>query len=259
MPDDKSLLSTSPQKDSVLEEFQAWLKTNQSRALQGVLFRGVVIDNVDPKEQGRVKVMIDALTPKITTALAAKWAWTSNTYGGGQRDNGQKRYGACSPLPIGSKVWIAFEQSDSKFESPVVIGGLYQRGRIPTQIFDRKYAGQHIPRAWGGVSPKGHSILMREEDEEEAIEIITFKNRRIILSDKVNEEQITIQGAKGGEMQIFEGASGHVITIMDPGGNAITIEQTPGLIKVQATQIIEMMAPIIDLKGMVLCNGTPIC
>jgi hypothetical protein len=281
MPDDKSVLGTAPQRDPSVEEFHGWLRSSQTRLSQGAIFSGIVVDNIDPEEQGRVRVLIDALTPKTTTAVAAKWAWTTTQFGGGQRDNGQKRYGSCSPLPVGCKIYLAFEQSDSKYESPIVIGGWYQKESIPKQIFDRKKAGKHVPRAWGWVSPKGHSILTREEDDEESIEIITFKKRSMVFSDKVGEEMITILGKKGGEIQIYEGDSGHVITIRDPGGNAITIEQTSGSINIQSTKEVNISSENITIKasktltlkgktveiqsqgtkliGPVTCNGRSLC
>lgn len=279
--DDKSILGTGPQRDPAIEEFHGWLRTNQTRLTHGSIYRGIVVDNIDPDEQGRVRVLIDALTSKVTTAVAAKWAWAATQFGGGQRDNGQKRYGSCSPLPVGCKVYLAFEQSDSKYESPIVLGGWYQQDSIPKQIFDRKQAGKHVPRAWGWVSPKGHSILTREEDKEESIEIWTFKKRSMVFSDKVGEEMITILGQKGGEIQIYEGDSGHVITIRDPGGNAITIEQTSGSINIQSTKEINLKSENITIKaskklllqgkeveiqsqqtkftGPVMCNGRSLC
>lgn len=219
----------------------AWLRNNQRKPVSGPAFRGVVVENVDPLEYGRVKVLIDGLTPEKTSSQAAKWAWTTNVFGGGQVEYGHKRYGAIFPHQIGSVIYVVFMNSDTNYANPIVLGGFFQKSKIPKQVFDRKKPGQHIPRAWGYVSPKGHSILCREEDDEESIELISFKGRKIIISDKLNQEMISLIGVKGGEIQLFEGTEGTIITLIDPSGDVITIDEQKQSITAQSRKLVNIV------------------
>jgi hypothetical protein len=228
------------------ENYGLW-RRSQVRITPGVVYRGVVLDNVDPEQLGRVKVIIEAITPTAVSAKDAKWAWTMNVFGGGQV-NGQ-RYGAFFPYPIGAKVFVLFEQNDQGYNSPIVIGGWYQSNRIPTDKYDRKQEGKSIPAAWGWRSPKGHVVHTREEDGEESIELISMGGRKIVISDKKDQEMISMIGKKGGEILLREGKEGTVLSMMDPKGDSITIDEKTKSINVQAGETINLMAKNVNLIG----------
>jgi len=245
---DESILNNIIQTPDPIEEHKDFVN-NQEVPLQGIVYRGIVVDNIDPLGLGRVKVIIDGISMMQVSKETAKWAWTMNTFGGGQQDNSRQRYGATFPHPLGSKVFVVFEHSPEPFSNPIIIGGWYQTEKLPLQEYDRQHPGENIPRAWGYVSPKGHSIHCREEDEEESIELISFKKRKIIISDKVDNELITLLGAKGGEITLQEGASGTIITAITPSGNHITINDNEGTIEIKANTKISLTAPEIELHG----------
>lgn len=218
-------------------------KKTEVPAPVGVLYRGVVIDNIDPEQLGRVKLSIENVTASTSSKDDAKWAWTLNVFGGGQE--GGQRYGATYPYPVGCKVWVLFEQSDQKFNNPVVIGGWYQKARIPLQTFDRRK--KNVPNAWGWVSPKGHSVYTRDEKDEESIELISKGGRKIVISDKKDHELISLIGKKGGEIILKEGSEGTVITLMDPKGQCITIDEKAKSINIQANETLNMMAKHVNI------------
>ena len=226
-------------------------KLTQSSAMFGVLYRGVVIDNVDPEELNRCKVIIEGITPSAVPPQDAKWAWSAATFGGGQISG--QRYGSCFPWPIGSKVFILFEVSDDRYSSPVIIGGYFQKDRVPQHQFDRKKSGpdgkKNIPNAWGWVSPKGHSILCREEEDEEAIEFVSKGGRKIVISDKKDQELITLVGAKGGEIGLKEGKEGTVINMMTPKGESIVLDEKAKSITITARDTICITAKNVNIMS----------
>lgn len=64
-------------------------------------YRGTVVNNVDPKGQGRIQVLV----PQILPAPLASWAMMSTPVGGLQ-------HGMFAVPPPKTGVWIEFEQGD---------------------------------------------------------------------------------------------------------------------------------------------------
>ena len=212
---------------SMLRELYAWYLHSQKRTSPGVIYRGVVVDNVDPDGYGRVRVVIEGLTATKATKKEAMWAWTLVNFGPGQQSGAV--WGSFMPYMIGSTVWIAFAQSDSEYDNPIVLGGWAHKNQRPEECYDTKQKGKKIPRAWGWKSPKGHTMEYREEDDEEMIMFKTFGgttgSRKIVLSDKKDNELIAMVGAKGGEILLKEGKDGTKITLIDPAGNTIQMDE----------------------------------
>jgi phage baseplate assembly protein gpV len=214
---------------------------------KGVLYRGVVVDNVDPEKFGRVKVLIEGVTPTIAQDEKAMWAWTMNIFGGGQ-ENGMK-YGGFMPYPKGAKVFVLFEPSVVKNSNPVIIGGWYQQDQKPIDAYDRYEGDGVIPNAWGWQTPKGHIIACREEKDHLQIELKTPGNRKCVISDQTDEEVITLVGAKGNEITLYEGKKGIRIQLLDKDGNTILIDNNTNSITVMAKENILLKAKNIYLMA----------
>lgn len=75
-------------------------------------FRGTVINNVDPMNQGRIQ----ALVPDVSTVLPTSWAMPCVPMAGIQT-------GVLAVPPIGGGVWIEFEQGDPDY--PIWVGGFF--------------------------------------------------------------------------------------------------------------------------------------
>jgi uncharacterized protein involved in type VI secretion and phage assembly len=126
------------------------------------LYAGVVVDNADPEEKGRVLVQLPWIDPGFETL----WAPVSQIYAG-------SGYGAYWIPEISDQVLVAFMRGELR--KPVVVGSLYSRDRTP-------FAARS-----GGSDPKlfrtaaGHMLLM--EDGSGA---------KIQLIDKTANNEITI-------------------------------------------------------------------
>lgn len=75
-------------------------------------FRGTVINNVDPMNQGRIQAMV----PDVSTLLPTSWAMPCVPMAGIQT-------GVLAVPPIGGGVWIEFEQGDPDY--PIWVGGFF--------------------------------------------------------------------------------------------------------------------------------------
>jgi hypothetical protein len=81
-------------------------------------FRGTIVDNNDPLGLGRVQ----ALVPEALGETVSGWALPSSSYTGAG-------VGLFALSPIGSNVWIEFEEGDP--DRPVWVGGFWGEGEIP--------------------------------------------------------------------------------------------------------------------------------
>jgi uncharacterized protein involved in type VI secretion and phage assembly len=84
-------------------------------------YRGSVVNNVDPKQQGRVQAMV----PDVLGEMPSSWAMACVPFTGIQS-------GIWSVPPIGAGVWIEFEQGDPDF--PVWTGGFWGSAADPPAL-----------------------------------------------------------------------------------------------------------------------------
>jgi hypothetical protein len=70
----------------------------KERRLFPAIYRGTVVDNVDPEERGRVKVKV----PSVLGEETDSWAMPAEPYGG-------PNVGFFAIPPIGAEVWVQFE------------------------------------------------------------------------------------------------------------------------------------------------------
>jgi len=75
-------------------------------------YRGTVIQNIDPLQQGRIQVMV----PDVSGLLPTSWAMPCFPIVG-------KQMGAFWIPQIGAGVWIEFEQGNPDY--PIWVGGFY--------------------------------------------------------------------------------------------------------------------------------------
>jgi uncharacterized protein involved in type VI secretion and phage assembly len=67
-------------------------------------YRGTVINNIDPMQMGRLMVQV----PDVSNVLPSTWAMPCVPFAGTQS-------GSVAVPPIGSSVWVEFEQGDSDY------------------------------------------------------------------------------------------------------------------------------------------------
>jgi Type VI secretion system/phage-baseplate injector OB domain len=81
-------------------------------------YRGVVINNVDPMQIGRIQVIV----PDVSTFLPTSWAMPCVPIGGMQM-------GVFGVPQLGAGVWVEFEQGDPDY--PIWVGCYYGAAEVP--------------------------------------------------------------------------------------------------------------------------------
>jgi uncharacterized protein involved in type VI secretion and phage assembly len=138
---------------------------------------GVVTNNKDPDDLGRVKVKF----PWLSDTEESWWARIAAPMAGKER-------GAYFLPEVDDEVLVAFEHGDPRF--PIVLGGLWNgRAAPPLANADGKNDVRAIK------SRSGHTIVLNDKDGEETIEIVdkTRKNS-IVVSSKDNTISIEADG-----------------------------------------------------------------
>lgn len=90
------------------------------------IYRGTVMENDDSSEEGgrllRVKVHVKQVYGEQINEEDLPWAWPGmNPYGGSRKEG--MPYGVCVLPPIGSEVWVMFENGNPA--RPVYLGSVY--------------------------------------------------------------------------------------------------------------------------------------
>ncbi len=81
-------------------------------------YRGTVIDNIDPLNQGRLQVA----APQVLGAVVTSWAMPCVPYAG-------QNVGFCMVPPIDAAVWVEFEGGDLDY--PIWTGCYWREGERP--------------------------------------------------------------------------------------------------------------------------------
>ncbi|MEA2675352.1 MAG: hypothetical protein QOI92_2544 [Chloroflexota bacterium] len=135
---------------------------------------GLVTDNKDPDDNGRVKVKY----PWLGDDAVSYWARLA-------RPSAGKDYGFVWIPEVDEEVVIAFEHGDINF--PLVVGSLWNgKDKMPSKLVSGASDNGSITRH-ALISPGGHSIVFYDKDDDAGIQITTKdKKYRIVLgaSDK---------------------------------------------------------------------------
>jgi uncharacterized protein involved in type VI secretion and phage assembly len=148
-------------------------------------FRGTVVKNDDPKQIGRIQVIV----PDVSNVALTSWAMPSLPYGG-------LNSGLFSVPSIGSGVWIEFEQGDPDY--PIWVGTF-----------------------WGSAAevPK---LAQTAPAPTPAISLQTPLNNGVVISDALGPSGaggITIQSGSGAKISVNDLG----ITISNGKGARITL------------------------------------
>ena len=149
---------------------------SQAGRIAGVVV-GLVTNNQDPEEMGRVKVRF----PWLSDSDEGHWARIAVPMAGNLR-------GFYFLPEVDDEVLVAFEQGDARF--PYVVGALWNGKDAPPEKNDD---GQNNVRAI--KSRSGHVIRLTDKDGDEKIEIIDKTGSNRIVFDTKNNA-ITIAADK---------------------------------------------------------------
>ncbi|HVO10142.1 MAG TPA: phage baseplate assembly protein V [Vicinamibacteria bacterium] len=170
-------------------------------------YRATVIDNVDPMQLGRIQV----LSPDVHGMVPTSWAMPCVPIAGTQSGI------YCVP-PIGSSVWIEFEQGDLDF--PIWVGGFWGLQSDPPGL-------ALAPPA----APPGANICLQ-----------TVQQNSILLSDSPTPPGgITIKSRSGAQ-----------ITLLDTGVSVVSpvpVTISAPTINITGSTAINITAPTVTING----------
>lgn len=182
-----------------------------ANGIQGVVI-GIVTDNEDPKDLGRVKLQF----PWRDADDESYWARLATPMAGGE-------YGAYFLPEVDDEVLVAFENGD--IHKPYIVGGLWNGKQKPPQ----KNEGDN----------KTREIRSRSEHR------LTFEDNE----DK-SEGSITIQTSEGHEIIVDDSDGKETIMIRDKDDtNSITLDTSSDTIEVQAGKNLELSAKNVKING----------
>lgn len=162
-------------------------------------YRGVVTDNKDPEDRGRLQLRV----PEVFGESPAEWALPCAPYGG--------RLKGFYAIPAqGDEVWVAFEAGEPS--QPIWLGGLWGSGEVPP---DRR---GRTATADVKIHRSDRGLLLSLDDEEQTIALADTEGHNIVTID-VKRGQVTVKaGAKvvidAPQIELVAGA-GHPVVFGD--------------------------------------------
>lgn len=192
---------------------------------------GVVSDNEDPEQMGRVKLTY----PWRDADDESYWARVATLMAGKER-------GTYFLPEIGDEVLVAFENGD--IHHPYVLGALWNGQEKPPE--DNADGENDVRKI---RSKTGHEIVLDDSRSEGGVEITTNGGRSILLDDSSGEEKIRVAD---GRSEIELDSDRGTVTIS--GGakmsiNASIIEmKSDGNVDIEATGVLNLKGSMVNIN-----------
>lgn len=175
-------------------------QTAKGASMRGVT-EGIVTENQDDENMGRVKVMFPWRDDDESV-----WARVATTMAGDER-------GTYFIPEVDDEVLVAF--ADGNLRHPYVLGGLWNGEDAPPATNEGNNDVRKV------TSRSGHELVFDDADQSGAVEITTNGGHSIVLDDSSGSETITITDSKEQNSIEFDATQGSLdIT----GGTKLTIE-----------------------------------
>ncbi len=162
-------------------------------------YRGLVVDNEDPEQLGRLKVRVLSL---LGDGVVTGWAMPCLPYGGAADQ------GTLWIPDVDSGVWIEFEEGDLEF--PIWVGTFWRKPGGTTELPTPNDAdgtaqsvAQSPPTRKIFKTAKGHTLQFEDQDGEELVLIYEATNRHLIT---LNKEGIVIVDGTGNRIAMRQDA-----------------------------------------------------
>lgn len=210
-----------------------WGSYDQKMTSMGGVMVGVVTNNKDPEELGRVKLKLPIREEENET----DWVRVATMMGG-------KDMGSYVIPEVGDEVLVAFHLGEVR--TPYVIGSLWSKKNPPPSV---KKTNNSI-RTF--KSRSGHEITF-DDNTSGSIKIKTTsgqlielndKDNKITISEKSNQNSVEIVGGMKNEVTVKSGNS--VITLNNKGD--ISLESMKSL-KIKSTQVTIEATATLEIKG----------
>ncbi|WP_436926292.1 phage baseplate assembly protein V [Halosimplex amylolyticum] len=192
---------------------------------------GIVTDNQDPENMGRVKV-----TYPWRDDDGSVWARVATAMAGNER-------GTYFIPEVDDEVLVAF--ADGNVRYPYVIGGLWNGQDAPPGTNEGNNDVRKV------TSRSGHELVFDDAKQSEKVEITTSGGHSVVLDDSSGSETITITDSKDQNSIEFDATQGSLdIT----GGTELTIEAPTveitgkGSLKLESDGILEINGSLVKIN-----------
>ncbi len=173
-------------------------------------YRGIVVDNADPEDLGRLKLSVPSV---LGSEVVTGWATPCVPYGG------MENQGFLFIPEVDAGIWVEFEEGDLEF--PIWVGTYWSKpggeSELPKPNDDtgaEEGSVQSPPTRKIIKTVQGHTLQFEDAGED----------LRILITDGENENRVLLSG---GGIQIVNKnntieLSDQGITIQDGNGNIVT-------------------------------------
>lgn len=146
-------------------------------------YRGVVVNNVDPMQKGRIQVQV----PDVLGEALSSWAMPCVPFAGNQS-------GAYLVPQVGAGVWVEFEQGNPDY--PIWVGGFWgSAAEVPTLALAGLPASPSVVLQTGG-----QNTLMLSDLPGPTGGILLKTTSGAVIS--INETGITISNGQGATIML---------------------------------------------------------
>ncbi|MCP4213806.1 MAG: phage tail protein [bacterium] len=206
--------------------------TNQENGRTAGVAAGIVTNNRDPDQLGRVKIKF----PWLSDDNETDWVRIATLMAGADR-------GTVFLPEVDDEVLVAFEFGD--INHPLVIGALFSGADAPPE---GNADGQNNIRKI--TSRSGHEIVFNDDAQAglEKVEIKTNKGHKIVLDDSTGQEKIEIIDKTGSNKMVIDSVQ-----------NSIDIESAMKLtIKAVTVEIEGTGSLTLKSNAMLTVQGMPV-
>jgi hypothetical protein len=169
------------------------------------VYRATVVDNKDPQNQGRIKVIVEALG---MTSPLTEYAYPITPFAA-------KEGAMFFPPDVGDAVYVMFENGNPRL--PLYLGGWWMKDQLPSDF--RK----NPPTVRGIRTKSGHEILFDETPGAEKVVIKSGGKNQVVLNDATDEIVIS---KEGGEPLIKIDAAGKIRLFADKAAESFILGTT---------------------------------
>lgn len=212
-------------------------------------YRGVVVDNKDPDQLGRLRLKVPSVLGTSDEAVT-DWAWPCVPWGGAADQ------GFFFVPDVGAKVWVEFEEGN--LDLPIWVGTFWSKPGDATEIpAEARDMPENEPRRRVLKTTSGHVFELSDVAGAEAV-VLRHKDGATVTLD---EQGSVIIGNKEGS-HVYLNADAGEATLVDEHGNnvrlgdgGVTVTNKDGSVVDLAGEAVQVMAKSVHVRSETVSLG----
>jgi hypothetical protein len=213
-------------------------------------YRGVVVDNADPDQLGRLRLMVPSLfggsaNPQPSDPFVTDWAWPCVPFGG------TAEQGFFFVPEVGAKVWVEFEEGD--LDCPLWVGCFWSKPSASEVPEEAKAMQENKPHKRVLKTPSGHLIEFDDTPGEEGITVRHKSNAFLHFDAKGS---VTVGNAAG--TFLFLNAEDKEFSFADENGNNVRLGDSNVTLTNADGSVLDLNGPAVQViaKNVMLRSET---